>query len=102
MSQPSFYRVVIAIILVCAVAASLWFASPVEDTATAANIQGLIHNERGEYHEAIAAFTRAIELDPTFALAYSNRGRAYIELEQYEEAIADYDKAIELDPSLKE
>ena len=44
--------------------------------------------------------TLAIEVDPDLALAYNNRGWAYIELEQYEQAVADCTKAIELDPEL--
>ena len=100
MSNKSLSKVTIAIVLVLAVAASLYFAVPVTETAVTANNQGFIYNNKGEYHKAIVAFNKAIELDPSLALAYSNRGWAYIELGQYEQAIADYDKAIELDPNL--
>ncbi len=99
-SHKSLSRIVIPIVLVIAVAASLWLASPVTDTAVAANNQGFVYNNKGEYHKAIVAFNKAIELDPSFAFAYNNRGWAYIELEQYEQAIVDSTKAIELDPSL--
>lgn len=94
-------KIAIPIVLVLAVAVSLWFAAPVTDTAVAANNEGLVYNNNGEHHKAIVAFTKAIELDPNFAPAYSNRGWAYIELGQYEQAIADCTKAIELDPSLQ-
>ena len=83
MKQKSFYKVGRAVVLALAVGILLWFASPVADTALAANKQGIVHNNEGEYHKAIAAFTKAIELDPNFALAYSNRGWAYIQSEQY-------------------
>ncbi len=99
-NYKSLSRVAIAIVLVLAVAASLWFAAPVTDTAVAANNQGLVYNNRGEYPKAIAAFTRAIELDSNFAVAYSNRGWAFIELGQYEQSVTDCTKAIELDPNL--
>jgi len=94
------YKLGIAVTLVLAVAASLWFAAPVVDTADSANNQGLDYNNEGEYDKAIVAFTKAIELDPELALAYNNRGWAYIELGQYEQGIADYTKAMELDPNL--
>ncbi len=100
MRQKSWYKVVLALTLVLAVAASLWFAAPVMDTAVSANNQGLDYNNEGEYDKAIIAFTKAIELDPELAFAYNNRGWAYIELGQYEQAIADCTKAIELDPEL--
>ncbi|MFC2025164.1 tetratricopeptide repeat protein, partial [Chloroflexota bacterium] len=99
-SYKGLSKVAIPIILVAAVAASLWFASPVTDTAAASNREGVSYNNSGEYHKAMEAFTNAIKLDPNFALAYNNRGWAYIELGQYEQAIADCTKAIELDPSL--
>ena len=94
MRQKSRYKVVVALTLVLAVSASLWFAAPVTVTAISVNNQGLIYNNEGQYHKAIVAFTKAIELDPSLALAYSNRGWAYIESGQYEQAIADCTKAI--------
>jgi len=41
--------------------------------------------------------SKAIELDPKFALAWYNRGVAYDQLDQFDKAIADFSKAIELD-----
>ena len=93
-------KIAVPIVLATAVAVLLWFASPAVDTAAASNSQGILYNNNGEYQKATAAFTKAIELDPNFALAYSNRGWVYINLGQYEQAIADCTKAIELDPSL--
>ena len=100
MTYKNFARVAAAIILVIAIGTAFWFVSPVVDTAIAANNQGLIYNNNGEYDKAMSAFTKAIELDPNFALSYSNRGWVHIKLGQYEQAIADCTKAIELDPSL--
>jgi tetratricopeptide (TPR) repeat protein len=48
---------------------------------------------------AINAYTKAIELDPNFAEAYSGRGFAYLLLGNYLQAIGNYDKVIELDPN---
>ena len=49
---------------------------------------------------AIDAYTKAIELDPTLAVAYSNRGSAKDDLGQPADALADFDRAIELAPTL--
>jgi tetratricopeptide (TPR) repeat protein len=46
--------------------------------------------------KALDAINKAIELDPTVANNYINRGNAYDSLGNYKQAIADYDKAIEL------
>ena len=99
-SYKSLSKVAIPVVLVLAIAVSLWFASPGVDTAFAANSQGVTYNNEGDYDNAIIAFTKAIELDPNFALAYGNRSWVYIKLGQYEQAIADCTKAIELNPNL--
>ena len=51
---------------------------------------------------AIEDFGRAIELDPKFAEAYYNRGRAYHAIQHYERAIEEYGHGIELDPEFAE
>ena len=48
--------------------------------------------------DSIANFTRAIELRPDDASAYTSRGIAHYEKAEYERAIADLSKAIELNP----
>lgn len=48
---------------------------------------------------AIAAYTRAIELDGKFADAYNNRGGAHMSLKNYAAAMADFSRSIELAPS---
>jgi tetratricopeptide (TPR) repeat protein len=53
----------------------------------------------GDYEEAIADLSEAIQLDSNLAEAYYNRGRAYANLANLEQAIQDYDQAIQLDPS---
>ena len=93
-------RIAAAAIVAILFGVLLWFAGPVTDSADAVNNQGVVYNKNGDYHKAIVAFDKAIELDPGLAPAYNNRGWAYIELGQYEQGIADCDKAIELDPDL--
>jgi tetratricopeptide (TPR) repeat protein len=61
---------------------------------------GTMACENGKNDEAIKDFTKAIELNPELADAYSNRGSAYAEISKFEEAIKDYTKAIGLNPGL--
>ncbi len=49
------------------------------------------------YKEAIEAYSRAIALDPTNALLYTNRAAASLMTLQYKEAVQDSDQAIALD-----
>lgn len=51
------------------------------------------------YHEALDAFTRAIDGDSTPA-AYAGLGDVFARLKRYSEAVAAYEKAIELDPTV--
>jgi superkiller protein 3 len=57
-------------------------------------------SDLGKKEEAIAAYRKAIELDPKLAAAYYNLGNRLSDLGKKEEAIAAYRKAIELDPKL--
>ena len=93
-------KIVVPVVLVLAVAASLWFSAPVADSAYTYNNRGFTYNNGGEYKKAVVALTKALELDPNFAIAYSNRGWSYIGLKQYEQAVTDCTRAIELDPNL--
>jgi hypothetical protein len=52
--------------------------------------------DRGNYREAIADYTRAIELNPRDRQALEKRAAAYEELGMNEEAVADRQRAIEL------
>ena len=61
-------------------------------------IDGVGLYEEGRLEEAIAEYDQAIELDPQYALAYTNRGNAYAGLGQLQRAIQDFDEAIRLDP----
>ena len=54
------------------------------------------------YQFVIRDLTRAIELEPSFAFAYYNRGTFYAMTNDLHAAIVDLDKAIELDETLAE
>jgi Flp pilus assembly protein TadD len=60
--------------------------------------RGVAFQSLGELDEAIDDYSRALELDPSNALAYNNRGIVWHRKDELENAIADYDRAIELDP----
>ncbi len=53
-----------------------------------------------DYKGAIIYFTKAIELDSNFAVAYKDRGIVESMLKDYDGSIADYSKAIELDSTI--
>lgn len=55
--------------------------------------------ERRRYDRAIAAYTKAIEINPTDFSFYNNRGIVYHTRKKYAEAIADFSKAVELNPN---
>jgi tetratricopeptide (TPR) repeat protein len=51
-----------------------------------------------DYDRAIADYNKAIELNPNYAEAYSDRGVTYYYKNDSDQALADYNKAIELKP----
>ena len=51
------------------------------------------------YNAAIEAYTKAVKLDPSNPVYYSNRAAAYSSKEDHDNAIIDAKKAIEADPS---
>ena len=52
-----------------------------------------------DYYGAIIDYSKAIELNPNYTIAYYNRGVIKNELKDYKRAIDDYTKAIELNPN---
>ncbi len=54
--------------------------------------------DKGSYPEAIAEFTKAIELNPGFRNAWKVRASTYALMNQWDKAIADCSKVIELNP----
>jgi tetratricopeptide (TPR) repeat protein len=66
----------------------------------------LAHNNRGRWYvekkepdKAIADFTRAIELDPKMAEAYSGRAVVHFRAGRKEQAIADFRKTLDYNPN---
>jgi len=52
--------------------------------------------------EALAAFEKAIELNPQYYKAWYNKGVMLVNLNRYEHALAAFEKAIELNPQYSE
>jgi len=59
---------------------------------------GLVLMNGSSFPEAIAKFTKAIELKPDFAVAWIYRGYCHSQLQQWELALGDYTRASELNP----
>jgi tetratricopeptide (TPR) repeat protein len=73
-----------------------------EELSRAKNKLAMLYSYVGQMERAEKELKEAIELNPSFAEAYVNRGNTYASLKQFERAIADFDRAIELNPSFAE
>jgi stress-induced-phosphoprotein 1 len=60
--------------------------------------QGNAFFSNGEFESAVDCFTRAIALDPSNHVLYSNRSAAYAQLGDYEQALQDAEKTVALKP----
>jgi len=61
--------------------------------------RGTAYSVQGNFGQALEDYSKAININPKFALAYSNRGVALKALGDYAGAIEDYTTAISLNPS---
>lgn len=60
------------------------------------NYRGNANIERRSMQDAIKDYTKAIEINPEYALAYYNRGLVLTDLGKVTEAISDFEKAAQL------
>lgn len=67
-----------------------------ENSAQAFVIKGGSYSEKKDYKQAIAEYTAAIKIDPSYFDAYESRAHAYWSLNDYDKAIADYTTAINI------
>jgi len=74
--------------------------APPDQLVTAADYlaQGDYDYDQGNCAGAIAAYSRAVALDPESAEAYNNRAYTYMAQQDYASALPDLDIAIELRP----
>jgi len=61
--------------------------------------RGYEHFKKKDFDRAVADYSEAIRLNPSFAQAYDGRGSAYRYKGEFDRAIADYSEAIRLNPS---
>jgi tetratricopeptide (TPR) repeat protein len=61
--------------------------------------QGRYLSEQENFEQAVQAFTQALQIDPTHALALNARGYAQLRLHNYQGAIDDCSQAIRLIPN---
>lgn len=59
--------------------------------------RGLSYLSIKQYDMAISEFTKAVEINPTYAEAYGGRGHAYCRKGEYDRAISDYTTVIKID-----
>ena len=62
---------------------------------------GVIFFKKGQYQNAIDAFSELIELAPNHADAFKNRGVSYMKQEKFDLAIKDFETAKKIFPELK-
>ncbi|MBY0526205.1 MAG: tetratricopeptide repeat protein [Gemmataceae bacterium] len=62
--------------------------------------RGMAYRQQGDYEHAIAAFTRALQIDPNLTAAHIKRGNVYSDRGDYDRAMADYTAALKLDPKM--
>lgn len=60
--------------------------------------RGTAYLRKGQYNEAIGEYTKALKMNPGYAIAYCNRGMAYAKNGHYEKAVADYNQALSINP----
>lgn len=58
------------------------------------------YEKNGRNIEAIAEYTRVIQINPNHPVALINRGNVYIKLGKFDFAVADYTKVIQVNPKL--
>ena len=63
--------------------------------------KGVALRDLGRHEEAIAAFDKAIEIDPQCAKAWNNKGIALDKLAKHEEAKEAFEKALEINPTIE-
>ena len=92
-------RILLLSLMVC----QFTFVSPVFAVNVDSYLmEGAKKSEAGDYRGALIEINKAIELDPTNAVAYQYRGVAKAKYGDFEGSILDYSKSIELDSTSAE
>jgi len=62
--------------------------------------RGNSYFKKGQLDQAIADYTKALEINPRLAIAYAQRGNIYNEKGQLDRVLADYNKALEINQKI--
>lgn len=55
--------------------------------------------DKGNCREAVEAYTKSIELNPSYAQSYNNRAYTYMRLREFDKALADLNMALTINPN---
>ncbi len=66
------------------------------------NLLGAVNAGLGRLEQAVASYTKALQIKPDFAEAHNNLGAALNDLGKPEEAVASYNKALQIKPDYAE
>jgi tetratricopeptide (TPR) repeat protein len=91
-------RVVHTLAIVPADAAAAPVPASTSETAEAAWERGQGLRSQKRYDEALAAYERALALDPQLTAAWNNKGRLLRHQKRYKEALEAHEQALALDP----
>jgi tetratricopeptide (TPR) repeat protein len=75
---------------------TLKLTRPTAVDAKTHNDWGVVHWSLSQFNEAVSDYSKALEINPRFALGYQNRAEAYYHLKDYDRAWKDVHKAQEL------
>ncbi len=84
---------------IVAIMAVVVFSTAMAQSPTEVLKAGFEKFNSGDIKGAIKYFTKAIELDPTLSVAYTNRGVCHAILGNWDKAADDLSRAVELDPT---
>ena len=91
---------IVVVIAIVAIAGSQFYQSKEIGNAVHEHLDaGQKYYNQKQWERAVAEFSKAIDLNPKLAEAYSGRGDAYSSEGESDRAIADYSVAIELNPN---
>jgi tetratricopeptide (TPR) repeat protein len=66
------------------------------------NVVGAVNADLGYMDQAVASYTKALQIKPDYAEAHGNLGNALVALGKHHEAIASYTRALQIKPDYAE
>ena len=91
--KRTFWLLIVIVLLLAAGCATM--QTELNDAAAYFN-RGKAYYDKGQYDQAISDFTKALEIDPRFAVAYHFRAMVYAKKGQYDKAWEDVHKVQDL------